>query len=199
MADASAIFEGRAGEHMNQIERLMSGLVSALPAVKTTVDRPANPSGTWWVDIELDGHSAVVEWRPSRGFGVSASVAKVYGDGPDEVFDDVDAALDRLIVLLREREFTHPPRELLLRRIRNIRRVSQKDLAAKLGVNQATVSKIERQSDMYLSTLRRLIAAMGGALEIRARFPEGVFRITQFEDLEEDPPTTGQPIVESPA
>jgi transcriptional regulator with XRE-family HTH domain len=48
---------------------------------------------------------------------------------------------------------------------------TQEDLAARLGVGQDTVSRIERRSDMLLSTLRRYVEAMGGYLELIARFP----------------------------
>jgi DNA-binding XRE family transcriptional regulator len=48
---------------------------------------------------------------------------------------------------------------------------TQEELAASLGVGQDTVSRIERQSDMLLSTLRRYVAAMGGKLELVAEFP----------------------------
>ena len=52
-----------------------------------------------------------------------------------------------------------------------------------LGLNQATVSKLERRTDMYLSSLRRFVEAMGGELEISANFPDGRVRIQLFEDL----------------
>jgi len=48
---------------------------------------------------------------------------------------------------------------------------TQEELAASLGVGQDTVSRIERRSDILLSTLRRYIEAMGGRLELVARFP----------------------------
>ena len=41
---------------------------------------------------------------------------------------------------------------------------------------------------MYISTLRRFIEAMGGKLEICAYFPDGDVKITQFEDLDQNPP-----------
>jgi transcriptional regulator with XRE-family HTH domain len=48
---------------------------------------------------------------------------------------------------------------------------TQEDLAARLGVGQDTVSRIERRSDILLSTLRRYVEAMGGELNLVARFP----------------------------
>ena len=50
---------------------------------------------------------------------------------------------------------------------------TQVELAAQLKLGQASVSKIEGAADMYLSTLRRYIEALGGELEVLARFPEG--------------------------
>lgn len=51
---------------------------------------------------------------------------------------------------------------------------TQEDLAARLGVGQDTVSRIERRSDILLSTLRRYIEAMGGELNLVACFPNRV-------------------------
>ena len=50
---------------------------------------------------------------------------------------------------------------------------TQVELAAQLKLGQASVSKIEGAADMYLSTLRRYIVALGGELVVSARFPEG--------------------------
>lgn len=67
--------------------------------------------------------------------------------------------------------------ELPLERLRSARNLTQTSMAELLGVQQSAVSKIERRSDMYLSTLRNYVAAMGGNLEIQAVFPEGAVRI----------------------
>lgn len=48
---------------------------------------------------------------------------------------------------------------------------TQEDLAAALGVGQDTISRLEKRSDMLLSTLRRYIESMGGKLELVAQFP----------------------------
>jgi Helix-turn-helix domain len=68
--------------------------------------------------------------------------------------------------------------------LREARERSQVEMAAKLHINQAAVSKLERRTDMYLSTLRGFSEAMEGKLEIVARFPNQAVRITQFEMLD---------------
>ena len=62
--------------------------------------------------------------------------------------------------------------ELQLAEVRRRRGVSQATIAAALEVSQPNVSRIEQQDDVYLSTLARYVAALGGHLEIRAVFPE---------------------------
>ena len=70
--------------------------------------------------------------------------------------------------------------EMLLAEIRKSVGLTQEDLAAALGVKQPSLSKLENQDDMHISTLRRLIEALGGQLEIVARMPKGEIRIRQF-------------------
>lgn len=76
--------------------------------------------------------------------------------------------------------------EMPLSELRAARLLTQKCIAKSLGINQAAVSKMERRADMYISTLRDFIAAMGGELEITARFPDGAVKIQQFEDAEQN-------------
>lgn len=61
---------------------------------------------------------------------------------------------------------------LRLAEIRERRGVTQRGLAATLGVSQANVSRIEHKEDVYLSTLRRYVEALGGRLEVTAVFPD---------------------------
>ena len=72
--------------------------------------------------------------------------------------------------------------EMLLAEIRRLTGQTQEDVAAKLGIKQPTLSRLESQDDMQISTLRRLIEALGGKLEIVAHLPKGDIRITQFTD-----------------
>lgn len=70
---------------------------------------------------------------------------------------------------------------LALQELRQARQLTQKELAEILNINQAALSKMENQRDMRISTLRKLLAAMGGHLKIVAEFPEGEVVIHQFE------------------
>ncbi len=63
-------------------------------------------------------------------------------------------------------------REMSLREVREALQLTQVELASSLHLKQAAVSKIERQADMYLSTLRRFLGALGADLRIVAVFPD---------------------------
>lgn len=73
--------------------------------------------------------------------------------------------------------------EMPLAELRQARSYTQQQLAQSLDINQASVSKMENQADMYLSTLRKYIEAMGGQLEIKACFPDGCYQIVNFKTL----------------
>ncbi|WP_265087516.1 helix-turn-helix domain-containing protein [Psychrobacter arenosus] len=74
--------------------------------------------------------------------------------------------------------------EMPLHELRQARGLSQTLLAQHLGVQQPAVAKMEKRTDMYISTLRSHIQAMGGELNIIAKFPEGEVKITNFSDIE---------------
>lgn len=73
---------------------------------------------------------------------------------------------------------------LALAELREAQDLTQVQLAKKLGIDQGAVSKIERRTDMYLSTLRSVIAAMGGKLELTAHFPSGEAHVVKFRTKE---------------
>ena len=72
--------------------------------------------------------------------------------------------------------------EMALDELRTAREFTQAELSQVLRVDQGSISKLERRTDMYIGTLRRYIEAMGGSLQIRAVFPDGEVQIKQFED-----------------
>lgn len=73
-----------------------------------------------------------------------------------------------------------------LNRFREIRGVTQVKLAQTLQTSQANVSKIENQTDMYLSTLRKYIQGLGGDLEIHVRLPEGDYILDWFQERDDE-------------
>ena len=73
--------------------------------------------------------------------------------------------------------------EMPLNELRQARGLSQKMLAQVLHVQQPSIAKLEKRTDMYLSTLRSHIEAMGGELDVLARFPDGTVKISNFSDL----------------
>ena len=73
--------------------------------------------------------------------------------------------------------------EMPLNELRNARGLSQKMLAEVLHVQQPAIAKLEKRTDMYISTLRSHIEAMGGQLEVIARFPDGDVRISNFSQI----------------
>ena len=71
-----------------------------------------------------------------------------------------------------------------LKALRKLAARSQEQIAQSLGIKQPAVFKIERQTDLYLSTLRRFVEAAGGTLELRVELPgSGVMRLTGMGEL----------------
>lgn len=62
--------------------------------------------------------------------------------------------------------------EMTLRDLRNARNLTQERMAELLGIGQDGVSRLEKRSDLLLSTLRGYVAAMGGTLELVVKFPD---------------------------
>lgn len=158
---------------MNAIQSLEERVRRRFPAVKTTLDPASKPAGPWFLDIDLEGQPVTVEWRAGHGFGITSKRSPGYGEGPDELVPDLETASRRVISLLLARAGTIPPRAVRLRELRSARGLSQVELAGRLRINQAAVSKLEKRSDLRIRTLREVVRAMGGKLVIRALFPDG--------------------------
>ena len=76
--------------------------------------------------------------------------------------------------------------EMPLHELRRARDLTQQDLAATLHVSQPAVAKLEQRADIYVSSLRSYIEAVGGRLRIVAEFPEGEVAITNFSQAGEE-------------
>jgi transcriptional regulator with XRE-family HTH domain len=73
--------------------------------------------------------------------------------------------------------------ELLLSEVRELTGKSQQEVAESLGMKQPSLSKLEKQADMQISTLRKIVAALGGELQVLAKFPKGIVKIDQFNQV----------------
>jgi len=88
----------------------------------------------------------------------------------------------------RERNAAAANRELLELTLQELRQgitdFSQEDIAEMLKVTQGYISRLERQDDMLLSNLYAYVEALGGRVEIRAKFPHHEVQISQFREIE---------------
>jgi len=109
----------------------------------------------------LPDNSAAAVWRATSRLG--------YGPTP--------------VVVQAEQQTQSMLAEMPLHELRRARGLSQKVLAETLHVQQPSVAKMERRTDMYISTLRSHIEAMGGELEVIAKLPDGVVKINNFAEL----------------
>lgn len=96
----------------------------------------------------------------------------------DELCDEVMTPESRARGKERAREKL---RDYLLSELREATGVSQKELADRMGIRQPTLSKLERKSDLQLSTLQRIVEGLGGKLVLVADLPElGQVQIKQL-------------------
>lgn len=168
---------------MNALERLRERLAARFPDAALTIDKAETETGGWFLDATLNGYVLVIEWRRGRGFGLSTPAEADFGQGPDEVYEDVDAAYERAKALLLSQTPTKPPIRATLPELRETRRLSQVELASRLSINQGACSRMERRSDMLVGTLRNVVAAMGGELHLVAKFPDETVYI-DFESVD---------------
>ncbi len=71
--------------------------------------------------------------------------------------------------------------EMQLQDLRKARHVTQVELAKSMNIEQGSVSKLERREDMYVSTLREYVKALGGELKLVASFPDADIQVHPFE------------------
>jgi predicted transcriptional regulator len=72
---------------------------------------------------------------------------------------------------------------MTLEELRKARSLSQEDLAAMLEVGQPAIAKFEKRADMHVSNLRRYVEALGGTLEITARFADARVALTDIGEV----------------
>ena len=92
-----------------------------------------------------------------------------------ELTPEQQGAVSAKAIALRE--------EMTLAELRQARQLTQATLSDTLHVGQAAVAKMEKRTDMYVGNLRRFVEAMGGQLDVVARFPEGSVKIGNFAEI----------------
>ena len=167
---------------MIPIEKIRDGPVERFPGLRIEIDPPALESGSWDLDVYREGglDPVNVEWRPDRGFGVTTPGPYDYGTGVDEIYGSAKATFDRVVQLVETGGQTVPLESVRLAELRQSRGLSRAELAERAGVKQANISRIEGRENLKVSTLARVVAAMGATLSIRARFPDGTERELEF-------------------
>lgn len=150
------------------VETFVAALAGKLPDVRPRLEPGGEKAGNWWID--LPGPKPItVEWRPGMGFGFSAEIGG-YGEGPNEIFRDPKRAAHRIVQLLDTAPTVAPTG---LRAIRELYGVTQKQIAAKLKIQQAAISRLETRGDFKIETIGQFVRALGGHMEVRAVFPDG--------------------------
>jgi len=90
--------------------------------------------------------------------------------------------------------------EMTLQELRRARRLTQVRMARALGISQDGISKLERRSDLLLSTLRKTVEAMGGSLSLVAEFPDrDPVILSDISGAEPDPRRAGRKRAHAPA
>ena len=104
--------------------------------------------------------------------------------GKAKTLTSLKAKLDPAIVEEAALETEAMIQQMALTELREARKLTQVSLAKILGVGQGAVSKIEKRTDMYLSSLESYVAAMGGQFRMIASFPDGEVEIKLLADLD---------------
>lgn len=152
-------------------EELAEAVRLALPSAQVTVDRY---DGTSLVDVRQGEWFLVAEQRPGLGWGIStASPDPAFGEGPDEVGYSLHTAVARIVELAAGPSSTTRPLGVLLRELRVAHGLSQADLAARMGIQQGAVSKMERKADLSVNALRSYLGAIGAELMLEACTAKG--------------------------
>jgi DNA-binding XRE family transcriptional regulator len=167
---------------MNDIQRMQRFLLNAFPNARMTLDEPLVKGGVWSLNVFLEDFHLAVAWEAKRGFGIVSDDLHGYGEGADEVFEELDRALPRVVRLLANKAATVPPRQVRLKELREERGVSQEELGRRLGKKQASVSRTEARSDFHLSTLQEFAQALGARLVVKMVFEDASERELKLGD-----------------
>jgi DNA-binding XRE family transcriptional regulator len=98
-------------------------------------------------------------------------------------FSNLRKGISRRRRVANERAVNAELRQMLLSELRRLAGITQVSLAKSIGIKQPTLSQLESQGDMQISTLRRIVKALGGDLEIIASLPTERVALSQFAEV----------------
>lgn len=163
----------------NAIEKFKQSLKQLCPKVEISVEPGGVKAGNFWLDIGHGEEMVTIEWRPNQGFGIYAKNSEAFGDRPQEIFTDPQRAARRSAQLLAGDAFEKKP---WLRQLRDLYEIPQEEMARRMGVGQAAVSRFEsRRGEIKLQMMMDAVAAMGGQVEIRVHFPDAEFPVMKSD------------------
>jgi DNA-binding XRE family transcriptional regulator len=167
---------------MNDIQKMQRFLLNAFPSARIALDEPLVKNGVWSLNVFLPDFHLAVAWQAKKGFGIVSDDAHGYGEGADEVFEELDRALPRVVRLLTYKAGTVPPRQVRLKELREELGVSQEELGRRLGKKQASVSRTEARSDFHVSTLQDFAHALGAKLVVKMVFSDASERELKLDE-----------------
>jgi DNA-binding XRE family transcriptional regulator len=161
---------------MSPVDQLSRDLRIQFPQAEIEMRKSDDPQGFQFLTLRLDEFEVGIEWKPKLGFGISSfrddcAASEGLFSAPNEWYETEQAAFHRVASLVFDRRSTRP-RPATISELRHERGLSQEVLSEQLQVRQATYSKLERRDDVKVSSLRRVVEAMGGTLRIQAIFSD---------------------------
>lgn len=157
---------------MNDLEKLHNVLRDAFPDAEFHLNRPVKDTGFWGLEVRRGDYLLVIDWRQQSGFMLTADPEHGYGEPADEVYKDYGVALRRAFLLLHERLETMPPLQVRLKELRESLGLTQEEVAKRMGVGQAAVSRLESREDSKVETLEKYAAALGARLVLIVVFEQ---------------------------
>lgn len=167
---------------VNEIQRMQRILQKEFPTARVDLDEPLRKAGVWALDVFLPDYHLAIAWQAKKGFGLVADETHGYGEGADEVFDDLDNALPRVLNLLNCKRPTVPPQSVRLKDIREELGLSQEEVAKRLGKKQGAISRQESRSDCHVSTLTDYVKALGCELVVKVVLPDATERELKLDE-----------------
>ena len=156
---------------LNPIEKIESSILNRFSTAEIVLDPPESEKGSWFLDVDLNNYSLIIEWHPQKGFGITSNSEVEYGEGIDEVYETSTEAEKRVLELLLSQTQTKAP--VTLKEIREEMGITQRELGNSLNRSQVSIAKLEKMSNPKLSTLQKYASGLGGDLAILISFPNG--------------------------